>query len=423
MKTNKLFRGMEAFGAMSFRQSIVAFTALILTLFQSNIFGQSNQLETLKGMQQTVASYDADVREAVLTASQCPVVLVNIQNVHNQAKNSFQNVIKDFSQKKQGWFYELTRYPDLLHTLATAPSGKSRDEIESLLPNKDENLATAAWKLYSHHEDDLDKVDQLYQQAEDSFKKTIQPLDPTAQSAFTTLAKYPDVMLFLNDNLDITQQLGKKYISDQNGLKNELAATHDSLVVQNQAQLAAYKRELDKNPQAKQELNQAAKDFARSNGYILPNGQIAYGSGYGYGYANPYSYWFGYPYWYGSALWYPGAYWGSFGMTYGFGGWGYGLFPAYGFSNWFFNGGYYMNYPNLYRHYGNYYRNVVAGRPNYYRGNTFGGTMNNHFTASRGSSFNGGSRPSYGGNYGGGFRSGGFSGGGRSFGGGGGRHR
>jgi hypothetical protein len=85
------------------------------------------------------------------------------------------------------------------------------------------------------------------------------------------------------------------------------------LVVQNQAQLAAYKRELDKNPQAKQELNQAAKDFARSNGYILPNGQIAYGSGYGYGYANPYSYWFGYPYWYGSALWYPGAYWGSFG--------------------------------------------------------------------------------------------------------------
>jgi hypothetical protein len=41
MKTNKLFRGMEAFGAMSFRQSIVAFTALILTLFQSNIFGQA----------------------------------------------------------------------------------------------------------------------------------------------------------------------------------------------------------------------------------------------------------------------------------------------------------------------------------------------------------------------------------------------
>jgi hypothetical protein len=53
-------------------------------------------------------------------------------------------------------------------------------------------------------------------------------------------------MLFLNDNLDITQQLGKKYISDQNGLKTELAAQHDSLVVQNQAQLAAYKRELTK---------------------------------------------------------------------------------------------------------------------------------------------------------------------------------
>ncbi len=214
MKTNKLFGGMEALGGISFRQTVVAFTALIMTLFQSQIFGQANQIETLKGMQQSIASYDADVRESILTTSQYPVALATIQNLRSQAQNSFQNVIKDFNQKKQGWFYELTRYPDLLHTLATTPSGKSRDEIEAMLPNKDENLATAAWKLYRHHEDDLDKVDQLYQQAEDGFKKTIQPLDATAQSAFTTLAKYPDVMLFLNDNLDITQQLGKKYISD-----------------------------------------------------------------------------------------------------------------------------------------------------------------------------------------------------------------
>ncbi len=82
-----------------------------------------------------------------------------------------------------------------------------------------------------------------------------------------------------------------------------------------------------------------------------------------------------------------------------------------------------MNYPNLYRHYGNYYRNVVASRPTYYRGNTFGGTMNNHFATSRAGYYNGANRTSFGGNYGSGFRSGGFSGGGRSFGGGGGRHR
>jgi hypothetical protein len=31
-----------------------------MTLFQSQIFGQANQIETLKGMQQSIASYDAD---------------------------------------------------------------------------------------------------------------------------------------------------------------------------------------------------------------------------------------------------------------------------------------------------------------------------------------------------------------------------
>jgi hypothetical protein len=34
-----------------------------------------------------------------------------------------------------------------------------------------------------------------------------------------------------------------------------------------------------------------------------------------------------------------------------------------GFSIWFFNGGYYRHYPNLYRQFGSYYRNnLVANR-------------------------------------------------------------
>lgn len=426
MKTNMIFAGIATRRIAQLRW-ILPTSLLMAIVFSINInaFSQTNQLETDKGMQNSVASYNSDVRQAILLASQFPQTLSQLQQEKNQTQASFQGLISDFSQKKQGWFYELTRFPDLAHTLATLPAGQSRDEIKKLLPNNDENLETAAWRLYRHHKDDLIEADKLNLQAQESFNKAIQNLDTPSQDAFKKLSQYPDVLALLTDNLDLTTKLGQQYIADKDGLTSQLASLHDSLMTQNQAQMAAYKKELENNPQAKQELNQAAQDFARSNGYILPNGQVGYNVNYGY--ANPYSYWFGYPYWYGSALWYPSAYWGSFGLSYGFGGFGFSAFPAYGFSNWFYNGGYYMNYPYLYNHFGNYYRNVivrqprfvnngmVAGSRNYYgayRNNGYYNRSTQNYRQSNSSfqnrSYGGGNRSSFGG---GGGRS--FSGGGR----------
>ncbi|MEA5401370.1 DUF3300 domain-containing protein [Arcicella sp. DC2W] len=319
MKTNMIFGGTATRRIAQLRWILP--TSLLMAIILSiniNAFSQANQLETDKGMQNSVASYNADVRQAILLASLYPQTLSQLQQEKNQTQASFQGLISDFSQKKQGWFYELTRFPELAHTLATLPSGQSRDDIKKLLPNNDENLETAAWRLYRHHKDDLIEADKLNSQAQESFDKAIQNLDNSTQDAFRKLAQYPDVLALLTDNLDLTTKLGQQYLADKDGFTSQLASLHDSLAVQNQAQMAAYKKELANNPQAKQELNQAAQDFARSNGYILPNGQVAYGSNYNYGYANPYSYWFGYPYWYGSALWYPSAYWGSFGLSSGF---------------------------------------------------------------------------------------------------------
>lgn len=319
---------------------------------------QNTTLETDKGLQVSIAGYDADVRQAILVASQYPAVLSEMQQTKTNTQNSFHFLINDFSQKKQGWFYELSRFPELTHTLASLPRGKSRDEINALLPNQDETLTKAAWRLYKHHQQDVQQLDQLYQQAEADFQKNTASLDANTQAAFRTLAKFPDVLVLLTDNITLTSQLGQQYASNKEAFAQQLAAKHDSLVIQNQAQIAAYQKALAQNPQAKQELNQAARDFARSNGYILPNGQVVYGNGYGY--ANPYSYWFGYPTWYGTALWYPSAYWSSFGLSYGFGGLGISAFPSWGFSNWFFNAGYYYNYPYLYNSFGNYRRPMVV---------------------------------------------------------------
>jgi hypothetical protein len=427
MKTNMIFRSFAINNTIKNGWGLSILIAMMLLV--NTTFAQTNQLETDKGMQNSVAAYDGDVRQAILLASQHPQTLSTLQQAKNQTQASFRALINDFSEKKQGWFYELTRFPDLTHTLATMPEGKSREAIQQLLPsNGDENLEKAAWRLYRFHKEDLQQADALNQQAQDTFAKAIQPLDTPTQEAFNKLAKYPDIMVLLTDNLDLTTKLGQQYAADQEGVKTQLATLHDSLMIQNQAQLAAYKKELESNPQAKQELNQAAKDFARSNGYILPNGQVAYGNNYNYGYANPYSYWFGYPSWYGSPLWYPSAYWGSFGLSYGFGGFGFSAFPYWGFSNWFYNGGYYLNYPYLYNHFGNYYRIAMVNRPMMgYRDNGYNRVTRNQYNSFGNGNYNRSNtyRQSNG-SYGGFQNRGGFSGGGgRSFGGsgGGGRRR
>ncbi len=355
---------------------------LTLLLVASNlVFGQSYQLETEKGIASSIAPYSLEVRQAILQASQYPQVLTQLSQNQQKTKNDFQNLISGFRQTKQSWFYTLTRYPELMHSLAILPKGQSKDDIQSLLPNQDPELVTAAWKIYKHEKEDLVQADNINQTAQKDFNNLIQNVDEITKASFLKLASLPDVMTFLTNNIELTSKLGNRYKENASQVNGQLAALHDSLNVQNQIEIAAYKKQLEENPQAKQELSQAARDYAKANGYNIPNQQYANNQNY---YANPYSYWFGYPSWYGSPLWYPGSYWSSFGIYGGMGiGMGYGMygFPSYGFYNWFFNGGYYVNYPILYRQFGNYYRSNIGGHR--YMGSANRGFMDvaqNHFS-------------------------------------------
>lgn len=355
---------------------------------------QSTRVETDKGMRMVVASQDANIRQAILTTSQYPDILSQIAQLKERTKASFHALIGSFNQQKQGWFYELSRYPDLLHSLATQPTGLKRSAIEGMLPNQESHLKTAAWKLYHNHHEDLIETDRLEAQANQNFNDLVANTPVDVREQFRLLSQHPDVLETLTDNLALTTNLGQLYASDKAGLTQQLAEQHDSLVLQNQQVIQSYKQQMDSNPQAVSELNQAAKDFAQANGYILPNGQ--YASTNNNYWANPYSFWFGYPYWYGSPLWYPGAYWSNFGMYYGLGGLGFYGFPSLGFSNWFFNGGYYTNYPILYRQFGRYYRtNLWTNRPYVPASHAFMSVANQHFNPANrlpNSTFN---RPSF----------------------------
>jgi len=347
------------------------------------VSAQTSQLETDQGIAASIAPYDADVRLAILKASEYPQVLEQLQKNQSQSVASFQKAIGGFTKKKQTWFYTLTRYPELMHTLATLPDKQSEDVVYKLLPNQDPDLQKAAWNLYRKEKKDLVKVDNINIAAQLEFDRTIQQLNEPAREAFQKLATLPDVLTLLTNNVDLTIRLGERYRNNPTQLINHLTSLHDSLEVQNQYEAAAFKKQMADDPQAMNELSQAGSAYANSNGYDPSNQSYSnnpyYNSAPNY-YGNPYSFWFGYPYWYTSPMWYPGGFGYNSGFYFGVGGLGLYGFPSYGFSNWFYNGGYYRQYPRLYRQFGNYYHgnvgsNRVMGSVN--RG--FMGVAHNHY--------------------------------------------
>jgi hypothetical protein len=366
----------------------ISMSALFFALLSTHTgIAQSNQLETEKGIAASLAPYDADVRNAILLASAHPEILTKLQKSQTQTVSNFQNMISGFRQTKQGWFYTLSRYPELTHSLATMPDGENKEAIYKLLPNQDADLKEAAWKVYDHEEKDLIQMDQVQIAAKEDFNQLIQNLDAPTQQAFQKLSTLPDVLTLLTNNVGLTTQLGKHYHANPDELNRHLAALHDSLNVQNQYEVALFKKQLTDDPQALKEYGQAANDYANTNGYALPSQQDYLNNSYYYG--NPYSYWFGYPTWYTYPNWYPGSFGYNSGFYGGVGNFGFYGFPSYGFSNWFYGNRYYNRYPHLYRQFGNYYRvhigsNRVIGSVN--RG--FMGVAGKHYNPTSNTRFN-----------------------------------
>ncbi|QRR00015.1 hypothetical protein [Dyadobacter sandarakinus] len=363
------------------------FAGLLLSAVSFAAYSQDNRADytgteqntiTENSLVKTIAPFDEAVRGHILTAIQYPDVLKNLSSIREKSYNGFQQVIQHYPQRKQAWFYEVSRYPELMHKLAILPEKVSREAVERMLPNQDPGLKTAAWKLYKNQHSALVAVDNLNAEAVNAFEQMIAPLNPEAQLAFKALQEKPDVLLLLHDHADLSARLGEQFRSNPEGVRQELAAAHEQLNAENRQELAAYQNDLAANPDAIKELSEASEEYATSGGYSYPapagEKVVNYGS--------PYSYWFGYPSWFGSPMWYPGLYGYGSGFYLGAGGYPvvYAL-PSLGFSNWFF-GGAYRYYPHLYHQYDRYYRNTgIRNREVSASRNAFLNTARRHFNA------------------------------------------
>ncbi|HEY8937738.1 MAG TPA: hypothetical protein VIM65_21070, partial [Cyclobacteriaceae bacterium] len=191
------------------RQFYKSFLLILLTAVSAGVYAQSSTLETDKGLEEAIASYNANERQSILIASENPAVLSQLQKSQDQTMDSFQEMISRFRQQKQEWFYTITRYPALMHQLANLPARQSQEDIKKLLPNQDPELQEAAWKLYRHEKENLAKLDNINMNANKEFENSTSHLNASAQEAFRQLQNKPDVLTLLTNNIDLTTRLGE----------------------------------------------------------------------------------------------------------------------------------------------------------------------------------------------------------------------
>ncbi|HEY9049106.1 MAG TPA: hypothetical protein VIN08_24565 [Ohtaekwangia sp.] len=324
----------------------------------------------------SIAPYPADVRAAILDASQYPQVLVKLERLQARTSQSFQDLVSGYSREDQQVLYQASRYPDVVTQLVNAGANASQaGSIVKTVPDEAQKDILAA---YNNHYKDLSRMNDLYQSSENSMQKVIAKYPDNVQQSFRRIVSMPDVMTLLTDNIDVTVGLGEAYQADPNGVKQQLDSLHDQLQQQNDKDLAAYKNEVDNDPKLQAEMKKAADEFATQ--YNQPDNPTYVANNY---YDNtPYPYWFGYPYWYTSAMWYPQPLYFQTGFYYGPSGniIVCGL-PSHLYANWFFGFGY-TRYPAMYRSYHTYYdmhrMNVRNMNVNVYRG--FNTVAHHHFT-------------------------------------------
>jgi len=69
----------------------------------------------------SIAPYPSDVRQAILNVSQYPQKIVKLERIQARTSQSFQDMVSSYSRDEQLKYYELSRYPDLVHQLVEGP--------------------------------------------------------------------------------------------------------------------------------------------------------------------------------------------------------------------------------------------------------------------------------------------------------------
>lgn len=287
--------------------------------------------------------YPDSIRNAIFLASTEPEILIRLDALTDYTREEFEEVLGGFEKEEQEYLWELSRYPDLISELS---SPTSKGNVKSITEGYPEETKVAALKMSSKANDAILRMNDLNNQYDEAFVKLLSSYNQDVQEAYWLLLGQPEVLEILSDNIKLTLLVGDNYEKDPEGIKQQSDSLQAVIAKRNAAELEDWRDELEANPEAKEELEKAAKDYAEENGYEEeyykePRNRTVV--------VHHYPYWYGHPRWHPYHSWYPYNYYWDWGFHYdGFGNMVIVSLPSYHFSWWFFGN------PFWYHHYSHF---------------------------------------------------------------------
>lgn len=281
--------------------------AVMITLSVQS-FGQGRRSELSQMIDEdrttieVIAGYDKNIQNHILQVSQTPEVFNKIEQLQKRSQDQFKAIIAGYDQETQGAFYDLARYPNLITDLVT--NGRpTRSQTDRIVSNYPLDIHETAQKYAPQYYDVLLRIDRLNNEIDGEFKRVLEPYNQRTRESVNVLIGYPEVVSALVDDLEFTALLGNVYREDPEWVMGRLDQISRELADQNREDLEAYKNNIQKDPEAYNELLDASEKFAREKNevrYIDSSEPII-----DIRFNNCYPYWFGYPYWYPEPYWRP----------------------------------------------------------------------------------------------------------------------
>ena len=289
---------------------------------QAQRSGMLNQLqEEEQSAIQAIALYPHKERAAILEASTHPEILVRMENIRRNTEKQFKDKIMNLPEDDQRKIYNLVRYPDLVDTICKHQEKLSNKELTAMLQAYPEEIHEDAEHIHKKYFELLRDIQHLYKDADDAFQSMLTSYPESTRQAYGALLSLPGVVTILTEHISMTILLGDIYKSNPQQLIQELDSLNIIVAEQQANELSAWKTQLEEDPEATQEFEEAAQEFAQEQGY-----DDVYQEPAPHMYADPlyveyvwqpYPYWFGWPYWYAYPSWYPYPYWYHWGYYYG----------------------------------------------------------------------------------------------------------
>ncbi|MEY3053132.1 MAG: hypothetical protein RLY31_2917 [Bacteroidota bacterium] len=265
---------------------------------------------------EALAMYPKDLREAILTASGDPVLLVRLDALQAERRENFRNLIASYPLETQELVWNSARYPGLVAELVRTEGMVTGDYPTA--------LKTSAMESYPSHPDLFEALFRQQQAWDRSLDSLLEGAPTDRAWSVRLLMDHPEVLEIMQENLRMTVLSGDLYRHDPVWFLGQLDSLHAELSAARESERLDWQQSLEDNPAVKEEYAAAATAFQADYGYDdalfegpdlsqTEDGEWSYWTTV---YVAPYPYWLGYPYWYGFARWRPypwwyywGAYW------------------------------------------------------------------------------------------------------------------